>query len=151
MPPAGRGRPWVSAQARLHRVPVLLRGTHLLIANGQVNQGPERPFLLEPGGTGMALSAPASTIAEAAIALDSTRTRTGTSPAGAVGFIVFPIQRLWVGEAFADSLEGAYGTFPPRLELNPSFRVAGIVSGGFLSRYRVAVDMSRGEVWLIEP
>jgi hypothetical protein len=143
--------PWAPPAARIHRVQVLLRGTHLLIASGQVNKGPERPFLLEPGGTGMALAAPVSTIAEAGIVLDSTATRSGTSPAGPVTFWVFPIARLWVGEAFADSLEGACGTFPPRLELNPSFRVAGIVSGGFLSRYRVAVDMARHEVWLVEP
>lgn len=143
--------PWVPKGEAVYSVPVVLRGTHLLIAYGHVDSGPERPFLIEPGGTGMALAAPASTIAEAGIRLDSTRTRTGTSSSGPVRFITFPIGRLCVGDACVESVEGAYGTFPPRLELNPSFRVAGIVSGGFLSRYRVAVDMARHEVTLVEP
>jgi len=76
---------------------------------------------------------------------------TGTSAAGEVGFYRIPVGRLCIGDACSDSLAGAYGIFPSRLELNPNFRLAGIVSSGFLSRYRVGVDLSRGEVWLVEP
>jgi Aspartyl protease/TPR repeat len=149
---ADTSRPeWAPAGARVHRVPVVLRGTHLLIATGQVNQGPPRPFLIDAGGTGVAFSAPISTLAEAGIAPDSTRVLTGTSTAGSVHFIAFPVARLCVGDACLDSLEGAYGTFPPRLELNPNFRLAGIVSGGFLTHYRIGVDAARREVWLVEP
>ena len=57
---------------------------------------------------------------------------------------------LCVDGACRDSLEGGYGTFPARLELNPNFRLAGIVSGGFLFHYRVAVDLGRSEIWLVE-
>ena len=142
---------WAPAGAVTHRVPVLLRGTHLLIAQGRLDRGPHRPFLIEPGGAGVALAAPASTIAEAGILLDSTRVMTGTSVSGSVRFLGFPIDSLCVAGACRRALEGGYGTFPPRLERNPSFRLAGIVSGGFLSRYRVGVDLSRGEVWLVEP
>jgi len=92
-----------------------------------------------------------STLAEAGITVDTTQTHTGTSAAGEVGFYRFPVGRLCVGGACRDSLAGAYGIFPPRLELNPNFRLAGIVSSGFLSRYRVGVDLARGEVWLVEP
>ena len=130
--------------------PIVLRGTHLLIAYGRVNDGPERPFLLDIGGSGIGLAAPASTIAEAGIPLDTTRVMTGTSPGGRVRFLVFPIRSLCLSGACVDSLEGGYGIFPSRLELNPNFRLAGIVSGGFLFRYRVAVDLGRREVGLIQ-
>jgi hypothetical protein len=149
---ADTSRPaWAPAGAIAHRVPLVLRGTHLLVAHGRADRGPERPFLVEPGGSGMALAAPASTLAEAGIALDSTRVRGGISASGEVRFLGFPIGTLCVGGACRDSLEGGYGTFPARLELNPSFRLAGIVSGGFLSRYRVGIDIARRELWLVEP
>ena len=150
--PADSARPaWAPAGSRVHRVPVWLRGTHLLVAYGQVDRGPSRPFLLDAGGSGVALAAPASTLAEAGIALDTTRVMSGSSTAGVVHFIPFRVGRLCVADACLDSLTGAYGTFPPRLELNPTFRLAGIVSGGFLSRYRMGVDMGRREVWLVGP
>jgi len=142
---------WAPDGAVTHRVPVLLRGTHLLVAYGHVNGGPDRPFLLDTGSPGIGLSAPMSTLAEAGITVDTTQTHTGTSAAGEVAFYRFPVGRLCVGGACRDSLAGVYGIFPPRLELNPNFRLAGIVSSGFLSRYRVGVDLSRGEVWLVEP
>jgi len=155
LPPAGApadtARPaWAPAGAAAHRVPIVLRGTHLLVAYGRLNQGPERPFLLDVGGSGVALAAPASTMAEAKIPLDSTRVLTGSSASGSVRFLGFPIAKLCVAAACQESLEGGYGTFPARLELNPSFRLAGIVSGGFLFRYRVGVDLARREAWLIE-
>jgi hypothetical protein len=157
-PPSVAGTPtdsappeWAPAGARVHRVPVLLRGTHLLIATGRINDAPPRPFLLDAGGTGVAFAGPMSTIAEAGITLDSTRVLAGTSSAGSTHFIAFPIARLCVADVCLDSLEGAYGTFPLRLEQNPNFRLAGIVSGGFLTRYRMGVDAARREVWLVEP
>ncbi len=141
---------WAPPGAVVHRVPVLLRGTHLLIAYGRVDGGPERPFLLDVGGSGVALSAPRATFAEAGLGIDPARVRAGTSAGGEVGFLEVPLGRLCVGSACRDSLPGGYGTFPARLETNPNFRLAGIVSGGFLSRYRVGVDLSRREVWLVE-
>jgi len=149
--PVDSAPPWAPAGARVHRMPALLRGTHLLIAYGHVNRGPERPFLLDIGSPSASLSAPASTIAEAAIRVDTTRVLTGNSSAGPVAYLRFPVDRLCLGDACRDSLAGVAGTFPPRLELNPNFRLAGIVSREFLSRYRFSVDVGRGEVWLIEP
>jgi hypothetical protein len=150
--PADSARPaWLPPGAAAHRVPVLLRGTHLLIAYGRVNQGPERPFLLDIGSPGPALAAPASTLDEAGVTIDSTRVHTGTSAGGRVGYIDVQIARLCIGGACRDSLAGAYGTFPPRLELNPNFRLAGVVSNGILAGYRCAVDLSRAEAWLIAP
>ena len=76
---------------------------------------------------------------------------TGVTGAGTLHIVRFPITRLCVADACRDSLEGTYGAFAPRLEQNPSFRLAGIVSGGFLTRYRIGVDADRREVWLVEP
>ena len=150
--PADSVRPeWAPAGARVHRVPVLLRGTHLLVAYGRLNTGPDRPFLLDPTGTGTAFSAPMATLAESGITLDSARAVTGVTGAGLMKVSLFPITRLCVADACLDSLQGTYGSFPPRLELNPTFRLAGIVSGSFLTRYRVGFDVDRREVWLVEP
>ncbi|MEK7329977.1 MAG: aspartyl protease family protein, partial [Candidatus Eisenbacteria bacterium] len=149
---ADTARPaWAPPGAVAHRVPVLLRGTHLLVVYGHVNGGPERPFLLDTGGPGIGLAAPTSTLAEAGIGVDTTQAHTGSSAAGPVGYFRFPVARLCVGGACRDSLAGVYGIFPARLELNPNFRLAGLVSNGFLSRYRLGVDLSRREVWLVEP
>jgi tetratricopeptide (TPR) repeat protein len=150
--PADSVRPeWAPAGAHVHRLPVLLRGTHLLIAYGRLNQGPERPFLLDATGTGTAFSAPISTLAESGVTLDSARVVTGVTGAGSLHVILFPITRLCVADACQDSLTGTYGAFAPRLEQNPSFRLAGIVSGAFLTRFRIGVDADRREIWLVEP
>ena len=148
---AGAAPPWAPAGAVVHRVPVLLRGTHLLVVYGRVNRAPERPFLLDIGSPSVSLAAPASTIAEAGLEVDTTHVLSGSSTAGSVHYLRFPVGRLCVGDACRDSLAGVYGTFPPRLELNPNFRLAGIVSREFLSRYRFGVDLARREVWLVEP
>lgn len=142
---------WVKPGSIVHRVPVLLRGTHLLVVYGRVNGAPERPFLLDTGAPGIGLAAPASTIAEAGIALDTTQAHTGSSASGPVGYFEFRIGHLCVGDACRDSLTGVYGTFAPRLELNPNFRLAGIVSNGFLARYRVGIDLAHRQVWLVVP
>jgi hypothetical protein len=57
-------RQWLPPGSRVHRVPLLLRGTSLLVAYGTVGKGPERPFLVDMGGPGVGLAAPMSTIAE---------------------------------------------------------------------------------------
>jgi hypothetical protein len=142
---------WARPGAVAHRVPLLLRGTHLVVVYGRVNGGPERPFLLDTGGPGIGLAAPTSTLAEAGIAVDTSEAHAGSSAAGPVGYLRFTVGRLCIGGACRDSLAGVYGIFPSRLELSPNFRLAGLVENGFLSHYRVAVDLARRDVWLIEP
>jgi hypothetical protein len=142
---------WLPAGRAAHRLPVLIRGTHLLVVPVRLGKGPERPFVLDSGSPGSAVAAPMSTLAEAGIAVDTTRALTGTTAAGAVSYYGFPVPRVCAGSACRDSLTGIYGIFPPRLELNPNFRVAGLLCRGFLAGYRLAVDIGRREVWLIEP
>jgi hypothetical protein len=142
---------WLPAGLRAHRLPYLLRGTHLMVVSGRVGQGPERTFVLDSGTPGIALGAPVSTLAEAGVGLDTTRVGTGETAAGQVEYLRFPLPRLCAGSACRDSLEGIYGLFPARLERNPGFRVAGLISQGFLSRYRFGVDPAEQRIWLIEP
>lgn len=142
---------WLPAGRRAHRLPFLLRGTHLMVVSGRVGNGPERPFVLDSGAPGVALGAPVSTLAEAGITLDTTRVGTGETAAGPVEYLRFTVPRLCAGSACRDSLEGIYGLFPARLEQNPGFRVAGLISQGFLSRYRLGVDPAEQRIWLIEP
>lgn len=142
---------WVGPNDRAHAVPIVLRGTHLVIAYGTLGRGPERPFLLDVGASGIGYAAPMSTLAEALIPVDTTRVLEGTSSSGAVRYHPLDPARLCLAEVCVDSVAGVYGIFPETLELNPSFRVAGMVSHGFLSRFRFGVDLPRRRVWLVEP
>jgi hypothetical protein len=150
-PPDTTAPAWLPAGSAAHRLPLVIRGTHLLVVPVRLGQAPERPFVLDTGSPGSAVAAPMSTLAEAGIVVDTTRVLNGTSAAGAVSYFAFDVPRVCAGTACRDALTGTYGLFPARLELNPNFRIAGLLSRGFLDRYRVAVDLGRREVWLIEP
>jgi hypothetical protein len=77
--------------------------------------------------------------------------QTGSTGAGPVGYYRFEVPMLCIAGVCRDSLPGSYGIFPPRLERNPNFRIAGMVLSEFWSRYRVGIDLARCEMWLVEP
>ncbi|MBI1796177.1 MAG: aspartyl protease family protein [Candidatus Eisenbacteria bacterium] len=149
--PRGRAGAAIQVGHAAHRLPLLIRGTHLLVVPVRLGSGPERTFVLDTGAPGSAVAAPMSTLVEAGIAVDTSRVLTGATAAGPVAYYACSVPRVCAGSACRDSLTGTYGIFPPRLETNPNFRVAGLLSRGFLDRYRLGVDLARREVWLIEP
>lgn len=142
---------WIHPGDVAHAVPILLRGTHLLVAYGTLGRGPERPFLVDTGAVGVGFAAPLSTLVESLIPVDTTRALEGTSAGGTVRYHPIAAARLCLGEVCSDSVGGVYGIFPESLELNPSFRIAGMVSHGFVSRYRYGVDLRQRRAWLVSP
>ena len=143
--------PWVKREDRIHELRAWLRGTHLIHAEARLGAGPPRPWVLETTGPGIGFTAPTSTLVESAVEVDTSRVLTGVSSEGEVGYYRVRPAPLCVGAACGDSISGAYGLFPPTLELNPNFRAAGIVSQGFLARYRYEVHVAQGAIRLIEP
>lgn len=123
-------------------VPFRIAATHLMLVDGVLNDAP-MTFLVDSGlrdEHGSAFSAPAATLAAAGIPLPATAPERGSSGAGDVTLELgrFPISRLAVGSMVQEDLVGLYGAFPPGLE-----RIDGLVSHGFLRRYRWTIDFTR--------
>jgi len=141
---------WVRAGDVAHELPMLLRGTHLILAEGAIQNAPTHPILLEPGLPGVGFAAARSALAEAKVAVTGIAPLTGRLGGSSVSYV--PVSaRVCVGDACVDDLAGVYGIFPEELERNPEFRIGALVSDGFLSRYRLGVDAAHGRLWLIEP
>jgi hypothetical protein len=123
-------------------VPFRIAATHLMLVDGVLNDVP-MTFLVDSGlrdEHGAAFTAPAATLAAAGIPLPATAPERGRSGAGEVTLELgrFPIRRLAVGSLVQEDLLGLYGAFPEGLE-----QVHGLVSHGFLRRYRWTIDFTR--------
>ena len=123
-------------------VPFRIAATHLMLVDGVLNDTP-MTFLVDSGlrdDHGAAFTAPAATLAAAGIPLPATAPERGSSGAGDVTLELgrFPIPRLAVGSLVQEDLLGLYGAFPPGLE-----QIHGLVSHGFLRRYRWTIDFTR--------
>ena len=123
-------------------VPFRIAATHLMLVDGVLNDAP-MTFLVDSGlrdEHGSAFTAPAATLAAAGIAFPATAPERGSTGAGDVTLELghFPIARLAVGSLVQEDLVGLYGAFPPGLE-----GIDGLVSHGFLRRYRWTIDFTR--------
>ena len=123
-------------------VPFRIAATHLMLVGGALNETP-MTFLVDSGlrdEHGAAFTAPAATLAAAGIPLPATAPERGNSGAGDVTLELgrFPIPRLALGPLVQEDLVGLYGAFPAGLE-----GIDGLVSHGFLRRYRWTIDFTR--------
>lgn len=140
-------RPREAAPPSGTAVPFALAATHLMVVRGAL-AGCELTFLVDSGlcdQHGAAFAAPASALAAAGIPLPETRLETGESGAGETSLRIgrFEIPRLEVGPLEQRDLVGMYGVFPPELEHAAGFPIGGLVSHGFLRRYRWTIDFTR--------
>ena len=122
-------------------VPFKIAATHLMLVDGALNDAP-MTFLVDSGlrdEHGAAFTAPAATLAAAGIRCPH-GAGAGNSGAGDVTLELgrFPIPRLALGPLVQEDLLGLYGAFPPGLE-----EIDGLVSHGFLRRYRWTIDFTR--------
>jgi tetratricopeptide (TPR) repeat protein len=142
---------WVRPGDVAHEVPLLIQGTHRILAEGSIANAPKHPILIEPGLPGVGFAAARSALAEAQVPMTGIAPLTGRLGGAPVSYTPLPATKVCVGPACVDDLTGVYGVFPEALERNPDFRIAALVSDGFLSRYRYGVDLNGGRIWLIEP
>src|SRR6185369_9797044 len=111
---------------------------------------PSHPILLDTGLPGVGFAGARSALAEARIAVSGITPLVGRLGGAPVSYVPLHATRVCVGDACAGDATGVYGVFPEALERGSGFRVAALVSDGFLSRYRYAVDLARGRAWLVE-
>ncbi len=143
--------PWIETRDQVHPLRAWLRGTRLIHAEARLGNGPPRPWVLDTTGPGVFFTAPISTLSESGVSVDTSQVLSGMGTGGEVSFYRTVPATLCLGSACRDSVPGLYGLFPAVLEWNPNFRAAGVVSEGFLSRYRYEVHIAQGSIRLIEP
>jgi hypothetical protein len=129
-------------------VPFTIAATHLVVVRGSLAGRDGLTFVVDSGledEPGAAFTAPAATLAAAGIPLPETAPESGNSGAGETALDVgrFAIPRLAVGAVEQRELVGIFGVFPPQLATAAGFPVQGLVSHGFLRRYRWTIDFTR--------
>jgi len=137
-----RGTPLAAAPPGVRRVevPFRLAGDHLIIAEGAIDSSAIQSWLVDTGLAGAAFTGPASTLAEARVAIDDRSAFTGQGGGGSVRVTPFRVRRLSLGAAEATDLLGIQGAFPPSLERSQGFRIGGIVSHAFFRPWRLTFD-----------
>ena len=111
-------------------VPFAIASTHLLLVRGSLGAA-DLNLLVDSGledEHGAAFTASATTLATAGI----------PRPAGR-----YAIPRLALGAVEQRDLVGIHGVFPPQLATAAGFPIHGLVSHGFLRRYRWTIDFMR--------
>jgi hypothetical protein len=129
------------------QVPFALASTHLIVARGSLS-GRDVTFLVDSGlrdEHGAAFTAPAATLAAAGIPLPATAPETGRTGAGEATMQLgrFSAPRLALGPLEQRDVTGLYGAFPTVLAKAAGFPIGGLVSHGFLRRYRWTIDFTR--------
>ena len=124
-------------------VPFLMADDHFMLAQGRLNDGLPSLYFVDSGLAGGAFTCPASTLKEAGIVRGSTGVGEGQGGGGAMKVWPFDVAALSLGDARREKLQGIAGPFPPQLEREFGFRIAGLVSHGFLRAYAVTFDFDR--------
>src|SRR5262249_59160921 len=127
-------------------------GDHYVLARGRLAAGPDALWFVDSGLAGAALTAPASTLAAAGIAVpDTSSGHSGVGGGGSAKFQFFPVERFALGDVGATGLMGMFGPFPGSLGDAFGPRVAGIISHGFLRSWRVTFDFDAMQLILEKP
>lgn len=145
-----RGLPAPTLDPEAIEIPFWMAGDHFMLARGHLESGPEITWFIDTGLAGGAVTAAASAIAEAGIALPEGASFEGVGGAGSVKVTPFSVTSLSVGDASGNGYMGFYGVFPPSLERSLGTRVAGIVSHGFFRPYRMTFDFDRMRLILVK-
>ena len=130
------------------RIPFWLGGDHLVVARGRAGDSDPLMFLVDTGLAELAFTCPQSTIDEAGIDLPEGSAGQGVGGGGSVDIVPFLLERLSLGEAERSNLPGVFGPFPKTLEHSAGFRIAGIISHGFLRPWAVTFDFDSMELIL---
>ncbi len=125
------------------QVPFWLIGDHFMLTKGRLNGGHEQMLFVDTGLAGFAFTGPASTLADAGIAVPV--------PSGGDEAPVFNIASIALGGLKAENLQGLYGPFPPMLETSLGVHVGGIVSHAFFRRSAVTFDFKRMRIIVRNP
>lgn len=67
---------------------------------------------------------------------------------GRVKVTPFSLDSLSLGPAVQPRITAFFGPFPPALEMGQGYRIAGLISHGFLRHYRLTMDFDRMRYFL---
>lgn len=130
-------------------MPFWMAGDHLMLARGTLAASPPLLWFVDTGLAGAAFTCPETTIRDAGLPIPGDAAFQGTGGGGSVKVRPFAVPKLTLGGAETSNLLGFLGPFPASLEHAQGFRIAGIVSHGFLRTYAMTLDFDRMRLTLV--
>jgi len=129
-------------------IPFWMAGDHYMVAHGNINSSPPLLWFIDTGLAGAGFTCPEATMKAARIDPSKLPSFDGMGGGGAVKVTPFSVDSLMLGPVLQRSVYAFYGPFPPTLERGFGFRIAGLLSHGFLRRYRLTMDFDRMRYFL---
>lgn len=129
-------------------IPFWMVGDHYMVARGRINSSPPLLWFIDTGLAGAGFTCPEATVKAAGIDLSKVPSFDGMGGGGSVKVTPFGVDSLMLGPLLQRSVYAFYGPFPPTLERGFGFRIAGLLSHGFLRRYRLTLDFDRMRYFL---
>lgn len=123
-------------------IPFWMSGDHFMVARGRMNASPPLLWFIDTGLAGAGFTCPASTIEAAGVDLSKAPSFQGQGGGGAVTVTPFVVDSLSLGPAVRRGITAFFGPFPPTLEMGQGYRIAGLLSHGFLRPYRLTMDFT---------
>jgi hypothetical protein len=123
-------------------------GDHYMVARGRINSSPPLLWFIDTGLAGAGFTCPEATVKAAGIDLSKVPSFDGMGGGGSVKVTPFGVDSLMLGPVLQRSVYAFYGPFPPTLEKGLGFRISGLLSHGFLRRYRLTLDFDRMRYFL---
>ena len=134
-------------------IPFWMAGDHFMVAWGRVNQAAPALLFIDTGFSKGGFLCPESTLKEAGITPATPPSTTdekaaADAPAKPPAEVPFVVDRLSLGEASGEKINGLTNIFPPSLEYAFGFRIAGLISHQFFRPYAVTFDFSGMRLFL---
>ncbi len=115
---------------------------HHMVAWGTVNRSEPLLFFVDTGLAGNGFTCPESTLKKAGIKLQHDFATSGLGGGGKMNIVPFEVDELTLGNACEHSIHGAYGAFPPQIELAFGFHIGGLISHEFFRPYALTLDFT---------
>jgi tetratricopeptide (TPR) repeat protein len=128
-------------------VPFWMAGNHIMVAKATVNGSKPLLFFVDTGMAGGGFDCSENTIKEANIEL-SKESRQGMGGGGEVQIREGIVREIALGNAKEFNIKGLFGAFPPSMEYQFGFRLAGIISHGFFRPYKLTFDFTTMNLFL---
>lgn len=132
-------------------IPFWMSGDHYMVARGRINHSGPLLWFIDTGLAGAGFTCPEATVQAAGIDLTKIPSFDGTGGGGKVKVTPFGVDSLMLGPALQRGVYAFYGAFPPSLEMAYGYRIAGLLSHGFLRHYRLTMDFDRMRYVLSAP
>src|SRR5262245_56055958 len=129
-------------------IPFWMAGDHYMVAHGRINSSPPLLWFIDTGLAGAGFTCPEATVKAAGIDLAKFASFDGMGGGGSVKVTPFGVDSLMLGPKLQRGVAAFYGPFPASLERGMGFRIAGLLSHGFLRHYRLTMDFDRMRYFL---